>query len=215
MMREHRFAEWTPERALAFAITFATCDLHEQSRGDWLNWREGMSHFLWNCGVTDLDNPVQLTSPEDAPQDAYVRVHDEAQAFFKDLVGIRDAGGMAPDAEIRVKYHAFPATPRIPWNFLGANGSLRDIFFWRLGCLLAQEPLTDRVKACPECGQIFLQRGRQRYCARSCVNRANIRQWRQSPRGQRYERQRAKQRKRSKHQPVARAQAVAPGGEEC
>jgi hypothetical protein len=215
-MQIHKPRDWTPEKALAFAIAFATCNLHEQSRGDWLNWREGMDHFLWRSLVVDLDAPEQGMSPDEAPQEDYVRTHDEAQALFRDLVHTRDQdGGFAAQFGFRVVVNVFAATLRIPENDLCANGSLRDLFFWRLNNLLAQQPLWARVKACPECGGIFLQRRRQRYCSRSCVNRANIRRWRQSPKGQRYERQRAKQRKRSKHQPVAQAQAAASGGEKC
>lgn len=55
-------------------------------------------------------------------------------------------------------------------------GSAHDVFLYLLHAALA---MSDRVAIlfCPECGCAFVAKGKRRFCARPCANRAMYRRW--------------------------------------
>ena len=57
-------------------------------------------------------------------------------------------------------------------------GNAPDMFLIRLAYLLNQQT-AERILTCPECKKHFLKIRKQKYCSRTCVNRANKRDWRE------------------------------------
>lgn len=55
-------------------------------------------------------------------------------------------------------------------------GSAHDVFLYLLHAALA---MSDRaaILFCPECGSAFVAKGKRRFCARPCANRAMYRRW--------------------------------------
>jgi hypothetical protein len=89
-----------------------------------------------------------------------------------------------PEEEISLTLSlSVPPSPRFAGRcVLCVEGDTRGTFLTTLLFLLAQQP-TNRVSKCPECSKIFLRVRKQQFCGRTCVNRANKRAWRQTPKG--------------------------------
>jgi hypothetical protein len=67
-------------------------------------------------------------------------------------------------------------------RFLFIEGALPDMFLLVLHLLLIRGADT-HLRACPECETIFLRVRKQIFCTTRCKKRANIRAWRQTPKG--------------------------------
>ena len=74
---------------------------------------------------------------------------------------------------------------------LRIGGSVRAAFLFTL-LLLMQGPAGVLVLPCPECGRLFVRRGRQKYCQAACTSRANWREYPDEKKRQHRERQYAK-----------------------
>lgn len=89
-----------------------------------------------------------------------------------------------PEEEVSLTlFLLVPPSPRFAGRcVLHVEGDTRGAFLTTLLFLLAQQS-TNRVSKCPECDRLFLRVRKQLYCSRTCVNRANKRDWRKTQKG--------------------------------
>ena len=193
----------TAEERVKFAIQFMQMDLDRLRPGDWLNLREDLGNFLFPEGAL-----AQMhIYPPDLPEEHSV---DAIQLLRQDVTAILDAIVMcgedyppdeyedgpvprlvspSPQLSVSPMFILFPEQ-RPGQLILTWLGPFRDAFLMQLIMSLTQLPL-DTLRRCPECGTIFFRVRKQEYCKRQCVHRANIRKWRQTEGGKKYERTRS------------------------
>jgi hypothetical protein len=193
----------TAEERVKFAIQFIQLDFDRLRPGDWLNLREDLMNFLFPEGAL-----AQMhIYPPDLPEEHSVAA---IQLLRQDVTAILDAVVMcgedfppdkyedgpvprlvspSPQLSVRPTFVLFPEQ-RPGQLILTWLGPFRDAFLMQLITSLIQLPL-DTLRRCPECGMIFFRVRKQEYCKRQCVHRANIRKWRQTDAGKKYERERS------------------------
>ena len=147
--------------------------------------RDDVSTFLGFTGRRSKPPPafglhvtvLRAPWPWDCSKFALHEIHEETNRLLQNTV---DGRGMDPttisdgkDGQalgIDIVGPPEERTPRIA-------GSVRAAFLFTLWYLFASKA-GDRVRACPECGRIFLRVRRQIYCSPKCTNRAT---WRNYP----------------------------------
>lgn len=184
----------TAAERVQFALQFAQMTLDTLSPGKALTLREDLEDFL-RCrpGKPYMVDPGGVVAaplrmltpplPQAYPEDALRQLQQETRAIFTHLVDSRNAWAKdiaQPWVNIPVQYSltSFPTYGKQSSNSLMIKGTIRDVFLMLLLVLLSEEP-TDRVLRCPECATLFYRIRKQQYCSRPCVNRANVRNWRQ------------------------------------
>jgi hypothetical protein len=197
--------EQARERWLRFAIEFVNRDLNQLREGDWLNLREDVLHFARLFGrpmqETAADAKVFGVAAWPLPGSSITVKLDRAiirtlQAEVYNLLHYSFDRRAYDDALQRGEDAKPPAgpppkiqfTPQLDWPegstqdaVLFASGELRDLFLLRLVFLLQKD--ASHVRSCPECKTIFYRVRKQEYCSRRCTNRANMREWRKTPKG--------------------------------
>jgi hypothetical protein len=204
----------THDEQLKFVIQFATMDLDRLRPGDWLNLRDDLVGFLHGSPEDHappftpgrvLIGGIGPQLPHEYPEDDFRRLQAELRWLLEWVVARRtggqhgvlrrwaqwskDGAGELPDPPgvIALQISFSP----IPLDMMGhrgrtmfyVHGPTRDVFLYAVHLLLLQER-TDRIMCCPECRAIFLRVRKQRYCSRTCTNRANMREWRKTAKGQ-------------------------------
>jgi hypothetical protein len=195
---------------LPFAIRFASMDLDGIRQGDWINLEEDIVDFVgFRTGRTREEARKQARRIGVSPwpwSGRFVlrRDKDTIRALQADVRGFLNAV-MARhedlDAKQRGQQPECEVTPDIPeihlrlwldWNQdqpedvgLLMDGTLRDMFLHVLSLLLSQDMA--HMRRCPECQTIFYRVRKQRYCTRTCTNRANMRAFRQTAKGKELE----------------------------
>lgn len=198
---------WMPTAAerLQFVVRFAQMTLDPIRPGDLLNLRDDFMMFFGV--VPDHDSPqifrhvFCMPSVEEHPswvsEETIRSLQQDTQRIVASLVNLRERTpeGAVIQNDLQLSVSLLPlAQPGRPGpNLLHFYGNFRDLFLMTMLIDLSQEP-TDRILRCPECPTIFYRIRKQQYCSRRCVNRANVRHWRQSEHGQQEEGTRARKR---------------------
>jgi hypothetical protein len=143
--------------------------------GDWLNYRVGLDRLAREAnqamGTTILNvaNPRLLGDIE-----AEVRpIHVELRQLVRTYAAGPEASMFWPvpiAAEVSV---IGSAPPR-----LQVTGTTRDTVLLVVVMLLLRSER--RIAICPEDERLFVKVRRQQYCSRRCVNRANVRAYREA-----------------------------------
>jgi hypothetical protein len=206
----------TDAERLQFAIHFAQTDLDTLRAGDWLNLREDSMAFL---GIEVQGGGIGIQIPRDSrgiiamplnsplPTEFTVEDFKVLQAHTRRILD--EWVGPAQGEQGMLSPHAIPALYTVTrirradasWvSYLQVQGDTRELFLLVLFHLLHQAS-THYVRRCPECGTIFYRVGKQQYCSRPCVNRANVRNWRQRDEVKQVEAERARTRYDEKMKP--------------
>jgi hypothetical protein len=191
---------------LPFAIRFANLELEGLRRGDWFNLFDDVTDFVGFRTGRTLDEarrqanrvgvspwPLSGRFSEPVNQDtirtlqADVRQmlngmldrHEDLDAKQRGERPARDAPALVP--EIHVRYWLYWQRDHDEDAALFQDGRLRDLFLSTLVFLLTRD--VAHVRRCPECQTIFYRVRKQRYCTRTCTNRANMRDWRNTAQG--------------------------------
>jgi endogenous inhibitor of DNA gyrase (YacG/DUF329 family) len=193
------------ERWLRFAIAFAIMDLNQLGEGDWLNLRKDLTNFarLFGRPMQEAEDDATIFGVAAWPlpgssitvKFTHKMIHTlqvDVSNFLHyslDLKAYYDAArrgeDISPPARIPPDIHArqwlhWPEDPTKD-AVLFASGELRDLFILRLIHLLQKD--ASHLRRCPECQTIFYRVRKQEYCSRRCTNRANMREWRKTPKG--------------------------------
>jgi hypothetical protein len=188
---------------LPFAIRFANLDLEGLRRGDWFNLFDDVTDFVgfrtgrtleearrqargvgvspWpvsgNFSAKINQGTIQILQA-DVRQllNGLMDLHEELDATQRGQRPEREAPPQVP--EIHVRYWLYWQRDQDEDAALFHDGSLRDLFLSTLVFLLARD--VAHVRRCPECQTIFYRVRKQQYCTRTCTNRANMRDWRQT-----------------------------------
>jgi len=196
----------TAAERVQFALQFAQMDLNTLSPGRALTLREDLEDFLgcrpgkqYSIDPGDVRAaPLSMLTPplpQEYPEDTLRQLQQETRAIFAHLVDSRNTWVKdisQPWVNIPGQYYlaSFPTYGKKSSNHLMMKGTIRDVFLMMLLALLNQEP-TDRILRCPECKTLFYRIRKQQYCSRPCVNRANVRNWRQDEKVRQDEAERA------------------------
>jgi hypothetical protein len=188
------------EERLKFAIQFIQMDIPHLRDGDRLNLNEDLLTFLFPDTATEPfagDLADSAAFPHDDPNQLSVNdlvtLQREVLEVLRGLVKLRERPTRdepEPLSALVLLNSQLQVTPglavfprhgdtRVSTFFVGP---FRDAFLMQLMTTLIQLPL-DTVRRCPECEAIFYRIRKQRYCSRTCTNRANMREWRKTPKG--------------------------------
>jgi len=198
------------EERLEFAGKFATMDLATLRRGDWLNLRDDLTHFI-GASMTSLTGPTALADLEDrtvptmirglsekgraatmiyadpftqgkVSEDAIRKIQSETWRILKSVSHVigTDTEKTFQLPNIRLTVELTPSRTPLGMVLLG-GGLHRDVFLFSLLFLLATQSV-NRLLTCPECSRIFFRKRRQKYCSRDCTNRVSVRRWREKNR---------------------------------
>jgi hypothetical protein len=191
---------------LPFAIRFANLDLEGLRRGDWFNLFDDVIDFVGFRTGRTIDEarrqarrvgvspwPGSGSFSEKINQGTIRTLQSEVRQLLHGEMDFQEN----LDAKQRGESPAREAPPQIPeihikywvsWErdqdedaALFHDGSLRDLFLSTLVFLLVRD--VAHVRRCPECRTIFYRVRKQRYCTRTCTNRANMRDWRNTAQG--------------------------------
>jgi hypothetical protein len=119
---------------------------------------------------------VGLAFGADHVGDPYEQAQRDLRRLFEDLVG---RGQHTADLDLRFRVR----TGQEPGVSL-VRVSTRDTVLYDVFTAL-QEVGPDRIRACPECGQIFVKVTRKEYCSTRCQSRVYMRQMRAAERAAR------------------------------
>lgn len=177
---------------LRFAVAFAGADLDGFRPGDWLNLRADLAAFTSAPrgqpahaadfgGIIPFVRPVRPL-PRDCPEEACRHLQHDTQvllAAVADRSGlnlIALSGGILTSVQ---KHLTVAPTGRLTGPSSAVvlvRGPFRDIYLEILIALLSQGPLPP-IGRCPEpaCARLFYRVRRQRFCSRTCANRASMR----------------------------------------
>ena len=206
LMSEHLIERPLPTAAerLQFVVRFAQMNLDALRPGDWLNLRDDFTRFF---GIFREEMIPQLApgvycvpyeAPEKVSEDTIRTLRYAVSRMLEFVVDphfvYRGNIGAIRTAHYWREDHIRPGRRRC---VLMLTGSFYDVFLLLLSFLLPEEP-TEHILRCPECETIFYRARKQQYCSRPCVNRANVRAWRQSEEGKRTEAERAHERYKEK-----------------
>jgi hypothetical protein len=155
-------------------VELAEFDPETARPGDWLNYQAGLTMLTVGGNVqmaTHLlvEKPLKLPDPETEVR----AVHADLQKVVRQFA----AGGRVELVPVTAKVAAIGSEPA-PTGRLLVTGSRRDTAILMAVMLLAR-PEQPPLALCPEDGRVFLRVRRQQYCSRACVNRANVRAYRQ------------------------------------
>ena len=162
-----------------FAIWFAQRDLSALSRGDLLNLRDDLLHFVVSAeGHTGPIIGSGVSRPAPHQKDYTVKHFDELQREVKSILAQatdqKYFSGKGPELH-KLTFNLIQ--PSGGQKYIHVSGPVRDVFLIRLFFLLAQEGV-DNIKTCPECGIIFYKHvGWQKYCSRRCSNLASVKRF--------------------------------------
>ncbi len=81
-----------------------------------------------------------------------------------------------------------------------ANGTLQDVFLYRLWRLLGDAAIAEKLLRCPECSKPFYRVHKMKYCGRQCAVTATQRAWRNSPEGREKRKKQSERRYKKKTQ---------------
>jgi hypothetical protein len=207
----------TGAERLQFVIRFAQMDLDTLRAGDWLNLREDCMAFLGievQGGMLGIqlsrDSGGIIGFPLNSPFPTELSVEDfkglqaDTRRILDEWVGsAQGEQGALEGVDIHARYMVTRTRRDVssPWVSLRqVVGLTREIFLLVLFDLLGHESM-DYVRRCPECGAVFYRVGKQQYCSRPCVNRANVRNWRQRDEVKQVEAERARTRYAEKMKP--------------
>ena len=192
----------TGNERLQFAVAFAARDLNTLTRGGWMVLRENLQEFVTG-GLTGTDPKDLGGFVPDAMDDIPSLPDPNAGTLVVSDDTIRTL-----QREVRATLYALlgeappPGEPALPadpayWRLASlrltpmrtgsdtiqvlVRGNTRDVFRATLMLLLARQPF-DKVNRCPECGAIFARVRKQIYCTPKCLNRVNMRTWREQKR---------------------------------
>lgn len=168
----------TPTDRLQFAIRFAQMDLGRLRVGDWINLKEDMQNFLSRAGpLQPFDVKVFLALPStpaaDLSKEDCQAIQHKMLDMLEKLVDKRGGHKVAPTVKgDGLTFNLLPGPVPV---VQGPASS--ELFGFVLFYLIAQEA-KGRVLRCPECQTIFYRHRKQKYCSRTCTNRANVKNWR-------------------------------------
>jgi hypothetical protein len=191
---------------LPFAIRFANLELEELRRGDWFNLVDDVIDFVGFRTGRTLDEarrqarrvsvspwPMSGSFSERVNQGTIRTLQADVRQMLNGIMDLQEdldakQRGRRPEREappqvpeIHVKYGLYWQRDQDEDATLFHDGSLRDLFLSSLVFLLARDVV--HVRRCPECQTIFYRVRKQRYCTRTCTNRANMRNWRNTAQG--------------------------------
>lgn len=170
----------TATEEIQFAVQFAQLDLTALRRGDLLNLRDELGHFV----VSPQDHPGPIVGsgvsrPAPHQKDYTVKHFDELQREVKSILAqATDQKAYRYGRSVKLHKLEFQLIqPSGGRKYIYVTGSVQDVFLIRLFFLLAQEGV-DNIKTCPECGTIFYKHvGWQKYCSRRCSNLASVKRF--------------------------------------
>jgi hypothetical protein len=144
--------------------------------GDWLNYRVGLDTLAragnerMTTHIFNVGNPQRIGTIEQI--EAEVRpIHEDLRKVVRQFAGGTSKIQTVPiTASVAAVGHK---TPR-----LLATGSTRDAAILTAVMLLLR-PDRSPIAICPEDDRLFVKVRRQQFCSRRCVNRANVRAYRQ------------------------------------
>lgn len=169
-------------------IRLATLDFDRLRAGDWLNLREDLEQFLVGERGQELTlrnlggilvSPLHPPLPKELTEEEFLMLQAQTRAIL-----FRISQAQVPADGVRVwevkpielKFLRFAVVPVQSFALLSTIGSVRDTFLIRLIFLLRQQPF-GKLLLCPTCNTIFSKKGKQKYCSRTCVNRASQRRF--------------------------------------
>ena len=171
-----------------FAIRLATLDFDMLRAGDWLNLREDLEQFLVgergqeeplrNLGGI-LVSPLHPPLPKEFPEEEFLMLQGQTRAILFRIAQAQMPADRARVWEVKpieLKSLRFSVIPVQSSALISTIGSVRDTFLIKLIFLLGQQPL-GKILLCPTCNTIFSKKGKQKYCSRTCVNRASQRRF--------------------------------------
>ena len=195
---------------LPFAIRFANLELEALRRGDWFNLLDDVIDFVGFRTGRTLDEarqqarrvgvtpwPVSGSFSEKVNQGTIQALQADVRQMLNGMMDLQEdfdakQRGQRPEREARPQIPEIHVRYCLYWQrdhdedaSLFHDGSLRDLFLSTLVFLLARD--VAHVRRCPECQTIFYRVRKQRYCTRTCTNRANMREWRQTAKGKELE----------------------------
>ncbi len=185
---------------LKFAIRFAAMDLAALRPGDWLNLQDDLASFL-GCkrGQGELVSakgairmtPLAHPLPYEYTESDFRTLQRETNTLLQSLAYEDMLSAEMLDIHAHVGIVSLPPTG---WTISVAQGGTRDMFLLYLWLLIREEGI-GHIKRCPEpkCGAIFYRIKKQKYCSRTCTNRATVRAWRQHEEVKKNEREKAHQ----------------------
>jgi hypothetical protein len=190
---------------LPFAIRFANLEVEELRRGDWYNLFDDVIDFVgFRTGRTLDEARLQARRVSVSPwpvsgnfsfkmnEDTIRTLHADVRQMLNGIMDMREnfdaqERGQRPEREARPQVPEIHIKYWLYWRdqdeeaTLFHDGSLRDLFLSTLVFLLARD--IAHLRRCPECQTIFYRVRKQRYCTRTCTNRANMRAFRQTAKG--------------------------------
>ncbi len=177
-----------------WALRFAELDLEKLRPGDRLNLLFELHEFFvlpdaLRLGVT----PYSLPLPESVTPEHWGEIRqlqEKVRGLFGGLVQTKQQWGVSlpeiPLREMKVGSYLHPPLanpdPAVEHGKaqLSFSAPWQDAFLLLLTFCVWQANL-DNLVTCPECETLFLRNRRQRYCSRTCTNRATLRAWRKEP----------------------------------
>lgn len=105
----------------------------------------------------------------------YKGLQADVRSLLREVIAAKGQPGYVKYVSLRAQWGIvdFKGTP-VPC----VSGPARDLFLVRLFFLLVREGI-DRLRKCPECGNIFYRVRRQIRCSSACTNRALVRAFRE------------------------------------
>ena len=154
-------------------VDLAGFDPETARPGDWLNYRLGLDALAragnerMTTRIFNVGNPQRVGTIEQI--EAEVRpIHAELRKVVRQYA----AGGTVGTVEITAQIAAFSS------GELLATGDTRDVALLMAVMLLVRSDRAS-IAICPEDERLFVKVRRQQFCSRRCVNRANVRAYRQ------------------------------------
>lgn len=168
-------------KVVAFAIDLARTDLAGCREWEIARLRDELAVSLGrdSKGVVSVRAGHLVHWPLDgrSPEDFAVA---DFEILQKDVVAVLGPVSVPkrirPMAGLKLGSLHLSVLPYRDRSLLLVRGTVRDTFMYVLSSALTQTP-NRLVGRCPECGRLFLARGKRRYCDRTCTNRASMKTW--------------------------------------
>ncbi len=176
----------TADERLRFAVEFAEEDLDKLTPGRWMVLRERLGAFVTPGAQgslpEDMGGVCAIASDFDIAEGEIRSLQREVRATLLTLLDL--LGEAAPADEpaptmLSLQMMPIRIDPKSTHVLVLVRGKTRDVFLATLALLLSRQPF-DKVKRCPECRRIFYRERKQMYCMKKCLNRANMRAWREA-----------------------------------
>jgi hypothetical protein len=180
---------------VAFLVRFMNTDLGQLREGDRLNLLDDFGAFVGaelsglafeptderptidGAGVQRLQTELRELIRPIAESQTTV----DPQSRFGRIVAEHAGLAGAATSYSRPVKSAFVGMTRAPGkgSRLRVSAPHAELVFLKAALLLlvVKTPAQQRLRVCPECGDVFLRVRKQRYCTRRCVNKVNMRAW--------------------------------------